>query len=58
MTPSLMNANLSNYSYAAGVSQGFLKKNVELHIKSSDAVLKNEILVSVGIELPAFCEKG
>ena len=32
----------------------FLNKNLELHMKSSDAMLKNEILVSYGIELPAF----
>ena len=35
----------------------FLKKNLELHIISSDAELKNEVLVADGIELPAFSEK-
>ena len=38
--------------------QGFFRKNLELHIKSSDAVLKNCIPVVDGIELPAFSEEG
>ena len=37
--------------------QGFLKKNLELRIKSSDAVLKNQILATDGIELPTSSEK-
>ena len=35
-----------------------LKKNLEPHMKSSDAELKNQILVADGIKLPAFNEKG
>ena len=35
-----------------------MKRNLELQIKPSDAVLKNQILVSDGIELPTFSEKG
>ena len=34
------------------------KKNLELHIKSSDAVLENQIPVADGIKLSAFSEKG
>ena len=37
--------------------QGFYKKNLELHIKSSDAVLKNQILATDWIELPTSSEK-
>ena len=32
----------------------FFKINVELHIKASDAVLKNYILIADGIEIPAL----
>ena len=35
-----------------------MKKSLELHIKSSDPVLKNQILAADGIEVPAFSEKG
>ena len=41
-----------------GCGQIFFKKNLELHISSSDAALKNEILVADGIDLPSFGEKG
>ena len=36
----------------------FFKKNLELHRRSSNAVLKNSVLVEDGFELVAFSEKG
>ena len=39
------------------VWQGFFKKNLELQVKSNDAVLKNKILVLNGTELLAFDKK-
>lgn len=41
----------------SGNNHDFLKKNLELQIKSSDAVLKNEFLIADGIELLALGEK-
>ena len=38
--------------------QDFLKKNLELHINTSDDVTKNKILVADGTKLSAFSEKG
>lgn len=40
------------------LQQGFFNKNLGLHIKSSNAVLKNHIQVAVRSELPDFSEKG
>ena len=48
----------TSFSYSIYCKAGFLKKKLELHIKSSDAVLKNESMVANGIELPAFSKKG
>ena len=39
-------------------TQGFSEENLELHIKSSNALLKNPILVADGNELPDFGKKG
>ena len=36
----------------------FFIENLALHIKSTDAVLKNYILVADGIELPGFGKNG
>ena len=38
--------------------QDFSKKNLEQCIRSSDAELKNSILVADRIELPTFSENG
>ena len=38
--------------------QGLFKENLAQHIKYSDAVLKKQILVADGIDLPAFGEMG
>ena len=40
------------------IGRVFLKKILELHIRSSDAVLKTYILVADGIELHTFSENG
>jgi len=36
----------------------FYKEKLRMYIKSSNTVLKNQILVADGIELPAFGKKG
>ena len=40
------------------LSRIFLKINLEMQIKSSDAVLKNQVLAADGIHLPALSENG
>ena len=45
-------------TYKLSEPRGFSKKNLELHITPSEAVLKNRILAVDDIELPAFREKG
>ena len=35
-----------------------LKKNIKLHMNSSNAVLKNYFLAADGIELPTFSAEG
>ena len=42
---------------ACAIHQGIFKWNLELYIKSGNALAKNEILVADEIEQPAFGEK-
>ena len=51
----ICSASASQTMYSSGL---FLKKNLELHLKSNEAVLKNQVLAADGIELPAFNKKG
>ena len=53
-----MHASLMHAVLLQTVFLGVFKENFELHRKSSDAALKNSILVADEIELPIFSEKG
>ena len=56
-----VNITLGNFSEIYRlyvIPGGLLRKSLELHIKSSDAVLKNLTPATDGIELTAFRQKG